>query len=142
MKKVWINGAFDVIHLGHIFLIKEACKLGYLKIGIDSDNRIRENKNKFRPINSEYERKEMLLSLKGVESVEIFSSDDELVNLIKSYSPDYFVIGSDYKEKKIIGVDFAKEIIFVDRLYGYSSSNKIMNTWRLYETDNNNRHEK
>jgi D-beta-D-heptose 7-phosphate kinase/D-beta-D-heptose 1-phosphate adenosyltransferase len=139
MKKVWINGTFDVLHLGHLILIREAYNLGSLKIGIDSDKRIKETKNKFRPINSEYERKEMLLALKGVESVEIFSSEEELVNLIESYSPDYFVIGSDYKDKKIIGSEFSKEIVFIERMSGYSSSNKIIKTWNLYEEDNNSR---
>lgn len=137
IKKVWINGVFDVLHLGHIRLIREAYNLGSIKIGIDSDNRIKENKNKFRPINTEYERKEMLLSIKGVESVVIFNTEDELINIIKSYSPDYFVIGSDYKDKKILGAEFAKKIIFVERLYGFSSSNKIIHTWKLYDKDKN-----
>jgi rfaE bifunctional protein nucleotidyltransferase chain/domain len=139
MKKVWINGTFDVLHLGHLILISEAFNLGSLKIGIDSDKRIRDIKNKFRPINSEHERKEMLLALRGVDSVDIFNSEEELADLIKSYSPDYFVIGSDYKDKKIVGSEFAKEIVFIERIRGYSSTEKIMKTWKLYEEDSNSR---
>jgi bifunctional ADP-heptose synthase (sugar kinase/adenylyltransferase) len=73
-----------------------------------------------------------LLSLRKVYKVNIFNSDDELSELIKNYEPDYFVIGSDYKDKKIIGSEFAKKIIYFDRL-NYSTTN-ILNLW---DTENN-----
>lgn len=125
MKKVWINGTFDVLHLGHLYLIREAAKLGSVKIGIDSDERIRSLKGINRPINTALERREFLLNIKGVDSVVIFSSENSLLDLISNYSPDYFVIGSDYKDKRIIGKEFAKEIVYIERLTGYSSTNKI-----------------
>jgi D-beta-D-heptose 7-phosphate kinase/D-beta-D-heptose 1-phosphate adenosyltransferase len=125
MKKVWVNGTFDILHLGHIHLIKEAAKLGSVKIGIDSDERVKILKGENRPINNSLYRSEFLLAIKGVDSVEVFSSEEELTELIARYSPDYFVIGSDYKDKRIIGKEFAKEIVFIERLGDYSSTSSI-----------------
>jgi D-beta-D-heptose 7-phosphate kinase/D-beta-D-heptose 1-phosphate adenosyltransferase len=125
MKKVWINGTFDILHLGHLHLIKEAGKLGSVKIGIDSDERVKTLKGESRPINNYSYRIEFLLAIKGVDSVQVFSSDEELIELIANYSPDYFVIGSDYKNKRIIGAEFAKEIVFIERLGDYSSTSSI-----------------
>jgi D-beta-D-heptose 7-phosphate kinase/D-beta-D-heptose 1-phosphate adenosyltransferase len=125
MKKVWINGTFDVLHIGHLYLIREAAKLGSVKIGIDSDARVKFLKGESRPINNVVHRREFLFAIKGVDSVEVFSSEDELIDLISKYSPDYFVIGSDYKDKRIIGAEFAKEIIFIERLGDYSSTSSI-----------------
>jgi len=124
-KKIWINGTFDVLHIGHLHLIKEAANLGSVKVGIDSDQRVRELKGESRPINSENDRRDFLLAIKGVDSVEIFNTEDELIDLIKSYSPDCFVIGNDYTEKKIIGIEHVKEIVFIPRIKNYSSTEII-----------------
>lgn len=125
-KKIWVNGTFDVLHVGHIRLLKFASELGFLKVGIDSDTRVKKLKGQDRPFNNQEVRKEMLLSLKSVDSVEIFGEDYELEKLIKNFSPDYFVIGSDYENKNIIGGKFAKKIVFFDRIENYSTS-KILN---------------
>jgi cytidyltransferase-like protein len=44
MKKIWVNGTFDVLHIGHIKLLEYASTLGSVRVGIDSDNRVREKK--------------------------------------------------------------------------------------------------
>ena len=52
MTKVWVNGTFDIVHLGHIQLLKKAAELGdYLFVGVDSDRRVKELKGDDRPIN-------------------------------------------------------------------------------------------
>jgi D-beta-D-heptose 7-phosphate kinase/D-beta-D-heptose 1-phosphate adenosyltransferase len=92
---------------------------------IDSDRRIKELKGKDRPINTEYERVSLLAALKSVDRVDVFDTDDELINLIREYKPDIMIKGSDYKGKPIIGAEFCKEIKFYDRLERYSTTNKI-----------------
>ncbi len=92
---------------------------------IDSDRRVRELKGNKRPYNSEYERSSLLFSLKYVDRVDVFDSNQELEKYIKDFSPDIMIKGSDYKEKTIVGSEFCKEIIFYDRLEKYSSSKKI-----------------
>ncbi|NDE81741.1 MAG: D-glycero-beta-D-manno-heptose 1-phosphate adenylyltransferase, partial [Actinobacteria bacterium] len=40
-KKVWVNGAFDVLHIGHIKLLEYAKSLGSVRVGLDTDTRIK-----------------------------------------------------------------------------------------------------
>lgn len=132
MKKVWVNGAFDVLHIGHIRLLKFASQFGAVRVGIDTDSRIKELKGKDRPFNTLVERVEFLSSLKSVNSITVFDSEQELINKIKLYSPDYMVIGSDYRDKRIIGVEYVKELIYFDRIEDKSTT-RILN----YESNSN-----
>lgn len=121
-----MNGCFDILHYGHFRMIEYASSLGSLKIGIDSDYRIREMKGKDRPFHSQIERFYNLKSIKGVDSAHVFNTDAELIELIRSYKPDIFVIGSDYKNKPIIGSEYVKEIKYFDRMKDFSTT-KILN---------------
>ena len=125
--RIIVNGSFDIIHLGHIRLLQHAKSFpnAYVYVLIDSDRRIKQLKGKDRPINTEYERASLLAELKSVDRVDVFDTDEELVNLISDYKPDIMVKGSDYKGKPIIGAEFCKEIKFYDRLEKYSTTNKI-----------------
>lgn len=115
MKKIWINGSFDILHIGHIRLISYAASLGILRVGLDSDERIREKKGTSRPFNPLYDRMEFISSISGVDSAVSFGSDSELIDGIIEWQPDIMVIGSDYKGKQIIGSEHIKEIIFFPR---------------------------
>ena len=97
----------------------------YLKISIDSDKRVRKLKGPTRPINDENTRQRMLFHVKGVDEVSIFDSDEELINTISEYQPDIMIVGSDYKNKKVIGSEYAKRLIFFDRIERYSSTKVI-----------------
>ena len=124
MNIVFINGCFDVLHRGHIELFKYAKSLGdRLIIGIDSDKRVSELKGPLRPINSEEDRKFFLESIQYIDKVDIFSSEDQLRDLVWLYQPDIMVVGSDYKDKDVIGSEFAKNLIFFDRIGDYSTTN-------------------
>jgi len=130
MKTIWTNGTFDVLHTGHIKLFREARKLagpgGKVVVGTDSDDRIRELKGPTRPINNLFNRIDFLRSIKYIDDVVAFSSEDTLIANIKRYSPDIILIGDDYKDKRVVGGEFAKEIIYFPR-YGGLSSSKIIN---------------
>ena len=122
MNNVWVNGAFDVLHIGHIRLLAKAKAFGHVTVGIDSDARIKHMKGPDRPYNTAEERKEMLLALKYVDDVIVFNSEEELIECIKERSPKYMVIGSDYANKLIIGSQFIDHIIFFDRIYDKSTT--------------------
>jgi rfaE bifunctional protein nucleotidyltransferase chain/domain len=122
MKKVWINGCFDVLHYGHFKLIDYAKSLGDLMIGIDSDERIKQMKGEERPFHSEGQRVYNLMQIRDVDKIVVFDSDDSLRNHLQTYEPDIFVIGSDYIDKPIIGGEFAKEIKFFQRVDTLSTS--------------------
>jgi D-beta-D-heptose 7-phosphate kinase/D-beta-D-heptose 1-phosphate adenosyltransferase len=126
-QRIVINGTFDIIHLGHLRLLSYAKTHinSFVYVLIDSDRRIKELKGPKRPYNNEYERSNLLFSLKYVDRVDIFDSDDELRDLIKTFQPDIMIKGSDYEGKPIIGSEYCKEIKFYERLNGLSSSKKI-----------------
>lgn len=124
MKKVFVNGTFDILHVGHLALLDYAKSLGdQLVVAIDSDDRVRLLKGSDRPINSQVERGTLLSALKSVDEVFIFDTDDELRSLIQAC--DIMVKGSDYRDKPIVGQEICKQIVFFERLNGYSTTNKI-----------------
>lgn len=116
MNKVWVNGSFDVLHIGHIRLLQYASTLGSVTVGLDEDDRIKMMKGPNRPFNCLKDRVEFLMSIKYVDSICTFDTDDRLIQFIKNYEPDYMVIGSDYKDKSIIGGEYVGQIIFFDRI--------------------------
>ena len=127
MKKIVVNGTFDILHLGHLRLLEHARSYpnSYVLVLIDSDRRVKQLKGPERPINNEYQRSVHLSSLKYVDRVEIFDSDEELVNYIKDFDPDIMVKGSDYRGTKILGAEYCKEIYFYERNNPYSTTNII-----------------
>ena len=82
--KVWVNGTFDVMHVGHIKLLEYANSLGIVRVGLDTDERIKENKGFNRPINSLQDRIDFMESIKYVDSVVSFGSDEELEKSIRN----------------------------------------------------------
>jgi D-beta-D-heptose 7-phosphate kinase/D-beta-D-heptose 1-phosphate adenosyltransferase len=123
IKKVWVNGCFDVLHRGHIELFKFAKSKGnYLIVGIDEDQRIKKAKGPDRPINNTEDRKYFLESIKYIDEVVTFSSDASLIEAVKNISPNYMVVGSDWKGKKVIGSEYANQIIFFNRVGDYSTT--------------------
>lgn len=127
LTKVFVNGTFDVLHYGHFRLLEAAAELGdKLYVAIDTDERIKEKKGEHRPFHNIMERKEMLESIKWVDNVFAFSSDNELITLIRAIDPDVYVIGSDYKNKPIVGSEYIRNIVFIPRIEKFSTT-KIMN---------------
>ncbi len=126
MKKVFVNGAFDVLHSGHLDLLDFAGMLGgHLLVAIDTDARIEYNKGIGRPFNPLSIRKHIMSMLKPVNSVRVFDTDEELIELIRQYQPDVMVKGSDWKGKTILGEEYCKEIVFYERTNGQSTTKAI-----------------
>jgi D-beta-D-heptose 7-phosphate kinase/D-beta-D-heptose 1-phosphate adenosyltransferase len=134
MKKVWVNGAFDVLHIGHIKLLEYAKSLGSVRVGLDTDTRIKMLKGENRPVNTLRDRVDFLHAIKHVNSIAVFDTEERLIDMIKLYEPDYMVIGSDYKDKRIIGREYVKEIVFFDRIADKSTTNILQ-----HEKDISNR---
>jgi rfaE bifunctional protein nucleotidyltransferase chain/domain len=123
MTRVFVNGTFDVLHLGHLAMLNYAKTLGdHLVVAIDSDERVKRLKGSSRPINNVNERKIMLENLKAVDQVEIFDTDEDLINIIKTC--DIMVKGGDYKTLPIIGKEYVTVVLF-ERIDEYSSTKKI-----------------
>lgn len=128
-KIVFTNGCFDILHLGHVEYLNEARALGdALVVGLNSDQSVRELKGADRPINSEMDRMKMLLNLRSVDCVQIFS-DKTPLEIIKLIKPSLLVKGGDWTPEQIIGSEFVianggivKSLIFKN---GYSTSSLI-----------------
>lgn len=121
--RVWVNGTFDVLHRGHIELIKFASKFGTLRVGIDYDERVKSFKGESRPVNLWTDRKFMMESITYVNSVVGFGSDEELEDQIREWNPKYLIVGSDYKDKKVIGSHLVEQVLFFDKIDGFSTTN-------------------
>lgn len=123
MKKIFVNGTFDILHPGHLAMLNYAKSLGdILVVAIDSDDRIRRLKGFNRPINTLYERRIILENLKAVDEVKVFDTDTELIDLIKTC--DIMVKGGDYKNLPIIGKEYIDVVLF-EKINDYSSTKKI-----------------
>lgn len=125
-KTIWTNGCFDILHPGHIELFKVAKSLGdYLVVGIDSDEKVKNDKGIDRPINPLQFRKSMLESIRYIDLVLSFSSKNELEQLIELYNPDILLVGGDWRNSEVVGKQFAKQVKFFNRVLNYSTTNII-----------------
>ena len=121
-----MNGTFDLLHPGHLQLLNFAKSHGdYVIVAIDTDDRVREKKGPTRPVYNQEERAFFLRMLKPVDQVEMFSNDEELELLIKGFQPDIMIVGSDWKDKSVIGSYYASKLIFFDRIEEYATTKTI-----------------
>ena len=125
MKRVFVNGTFDSLHRGHLELLNYAKSFGYVIVGIDTDECIKEKKGPSRPIHNQEERKFLLENLRSVDEVIFFSSEPEFEELIKSLKPDIIIVGSDWRDKSTIKTYYDGELIFFDRMEEYSTTKTI-----------------
>ena len=133
IKTIWVNGCFDILHRGHMELFRYARSLGdRLIVGIDSDYRVKTNKGDNRPFNNEKDRKFMLESIKYIDRVVVFQTSSELRGMISYFRPDIMVVGTDYKDKEVIGSEFTKEVKFFEKLNGYSTTKILENKWLMF----------
>ena len=122
---IWVNGSFDVVHAGHIELFKYARSVGdYLVVGTDTDERIRELKGPTRPINKQIHRLSMLNAIKYIDKVVTFGSLEEQLICMEKSGAKTLVIGSDYKDKPVVGED-RMEVIYFDRIDDLSTTNIV-----------------
>lgn len=124
-KIVFTNGCFDIIHKGHIVLLKKAKSLGdVLIVGLNTDKSVKQLKGKDRPVNLQQDRAEVLDSIKYVDYVVLF---DELTpyKLITELKPDIVVKGGDYKKEEIVGWGIVPKVVRVKLVEGKSTTGLI-----------------
>ena len=121
---VFTNGCFDVLHRGHVEYLEKSKALGSkLIVGLNSDASVRELKPN-RPINSQDDRRAVLLALRCVDEVIIFDEPTPL-KLIQRISPDIITKGGDYSPDQVVGARIAKQTVIIPFLDGYSSTRII-----------------
>ena len=127
-KRVGITaGAFDLCHAGHMLVFKEAKEIcDYLIIALQDDPSHTpadyRGKKKNRPIMTLEERKIILESVKYIDEVVVYNSEQELYDLLVGLKPDVRIIGADWKGKEYTGHDLPIEMYFNSRDHNFSTT--------------------
>lgn len=133
---VFTNGCFDIVHRGHVEILRRAKALGdVLAVGVNSDDSVRRLKGKRRPIVPQDDRAAVVAALESVDFVTVFGEDTP-GRVIEALSPDVLVKGADYRLDEIVGRDTVESaggrVVRVD-LYGdYSTEQMFRRIADLY----------
>jgi rfaE bifunctional protein nucleotidyltransferase chain/domain len=123
---IWTNGVFDVLHPGHIDLLRFAKSLGdFLVVGLDSDDRVSEMKGPTRPINSWEDRKKMLEAVRHVDLVVGFGSNEQISSHLQFFRPSVIVDNPGWTPQKTPYLPEGIEVRKFELIEGYSSTNII-----------------
>lgn len=115
-------GSFDLLHPGYIRLFKEAkTKCDYLIVGLHKDPS-KERVNKIKPVLSIEDRVEILESIKYIDQIEIYESEEDLEKLLANFTPDIRFLGDDYIDRQYTGIGISKQVHFVDRKHNWSTT--------------------
>ena len=126
---VFTNGCFDILHPGHVALLRQARQLGqYLMVGLNSDRSVRGLKGEGRPVQDEGSRATVLAALSDVDGVVLFDEETPL-ELIRALMPDVLVKGGDYRPDQVVGRDVVEKgggrVAIVPLVPGQSSSSIV-----------------
>lgn len=123
------NGCFDLLHPGHIALIRQAkAACDRLVVGLNADASVQRLKGPTRPVQSETARATVLASLEAVDAVVLFNEDTPL-QLITALKPDVLVKGADYTIATVVGADvvqsYGGKVVLADLVQGQSTTATI-----------------
>jgi|TARA_R110001583_G_scaffold188297_2_gene350357 glycerol-3-phosphate cytidylyltransferase len=115
-------GNFDLLHPGYIRCFREAkrhCDKFIVFLQIDPSLH---RKSKYKPVISLYNRYEALMSIKYIDDVYTYQTEEELYDLIKFWKPDIRILGEDYIGKPFTGDDLPPSVVYTTRSHGWSTT--------------------
>ena len=138
-KVAFTNGCFDLLHQGHIELVKFSREQAdMLVVGMNSDRSVRELKGPNRPILSQQERAGILAALSEVDYIVLFDTV-EVTPLIRALKPDVLVKGADYRPDQVVGHEvvesYGGEIRLAPLVEGISTTNIVERVLNSYSRD-------
>jgi D-beta-D-heptose 7-phosphate kinase/D-beta-D-heptose 1-phosphate adenosyltransferase len=128
-RVVFTNGCFDLLHVGHALMLRQARELGdFLVVAINSDASIRKLKGEGRPVVAEDERAAMLALFDFVDAVIVFD-EDVPIPLLERIRPEVLAKGGDYMPETVVGRDLVESyggrVALVPYLDGVSTTEMI-----------------
>lgn len=126
---VFTNGCFDLLHRGHLHLLREAKKRGdILVVALNSDRSVKAIKGPDRPILPDSERAELIAALEMVDYVTCFDEPDPY-EVIRELKPDVLVKGGDWPKDSIVGANIVEgqggKVAVIPYLEGHSTTEII-----------------
>ena len=142
---VFTNGCFDVLHRGHIELLKFCKQQGdILVLGLNSDYSTKTIKGPERPINNQDDRAAVLAAMESIDYITSFDEPTPL-DLIKKVRPDILVKGRDWADKGVVGQDFVEsyggKVVLAPVVQGKSTTSIIEKIKSLIMAPLNNSNE-
>jgi D-beta-D-heptose 7-phosphate kinase/D-beta-D-heptose 1-phosphate adenosyltransferase len=129
LKVGFTNGCYDLLHPGHVSLLKSAAaECDRLIVAINSDASVKRLKGPKRPVQDEQARAYVLGALSAVDRVILFD-DDTPAKAIEALKPDLLVKGADYTEAQVVGADVVRtsggRVLLVPLIEGQSTTSMI-----------------
>jgi glycerol-3-phosphate cytidylyltransferase len=123
MKIGFTASTFDLLHAGHIVMLKEAkAQCDYLIVGLQTDPTIDRPDTKNKPIQSLFERYVQLKACSYVDEIVPYSTEKELVDILQTYHIDVRIIGEEYKELNFTGKELVHDIFYNKRRHSFSTT--------------------
>ncbi len=128
-KVVFTNGCFDILHPGHLHVLREAKALGDLLIvAVNTDGSVKRIKGPSRPVVTEAARAELIAALEMVDYVTLFDEPDPC-GVIMAIHPDVLVKGGDWGRSEVVGADIVERnggrVAVIPYLKGFSTTDII-----------------
>jgi D-beta-D-heptose 7-phosphate kinase/D-beta-D-heptose 1-phosphate adenosyltransferase len=128
-KIVFTNGCFDIVHQGHLHVLREAKALGdLLVVAVNSDSSVKKIKGSGRPVITEAGRTELIATLEMVDYVILFDEADPC-QLLRVLKPDILAKGGDYGRDTVVGAEIVEgyggKVAVIPFLAGFSTTDII-----------------
>ena len=118
---------FDLLHAGHVAMLREAkSKCDYLIVGLQSDPTIDRPDTKNKPIQTMFERYLQLKAVEYVDEVVPYQTENDVIDILQTLPIDVSILGKEYKEKDFTGKDVCNqrgiELYFNTRDHRFSTT--------------------
>jgi glycerol-3-phosphate cytidylyltransferase len=123
MKVGFVASCFDLFHAGHIMMLKEAkTQCDYLIVALQTDPTVDRPDTKNKPVQTLFERYVQIQACKYVDEIVPYTTEKELLDMLRSYHIDVRIIGEEYKESNFTGKELDIPIYYNKRRHSFSTT--------------------